>query len=812
MKEDDISQVSPRHSKQDRLIDYYAQFLIRYRWLVILLSLIASFALISGLKHFGFNQEYRVFFSEDNPHLQAFDQQQKTYAKNDNIIFIITPKEGVDVFDPQVLAAVEDATAQAWLLPYAPRVDSVTKFQHTSAEGDDLVVEDLVENAASLTPEELSEKKQIALNDPFVVGQLVNEDASVTALNITFQMPETDPQVELPHLVQEIRTLKADIEAKYPVEVRLSGVVMLSNAFFESSMQDQQTLVPLMYLAIIIIAFVLLRSIGATIATLLVVFLSMLAALGGFFYVGGLMTPPSAAATTIITTLAVADSIHILVTMFSGMRKGMSRHDAIRYSLRLNFGPVLLTSVTTGVGFLSMNLSDTPPFNDLGNITAFGVTVAFVLSVTLLPSLMAVIPVKANTSEGAFSVWMHRFAEYVIEKRKGIFLLSVVIAVSAVFGISHNTFEDDFIGYFDKSVEFRRDADYLDEKLTGIYQVSYSLETGEDYGVSDPQFLQQVESFVQWFRQQPKVAHVNTYTDTFKRLNKNMHGDSERYYALPDDKELAAQYLLLYELSLPEGMDLNNQMDIGRSSTRVNVTLHNMTSTELTAISELGSKWLEENTQLKAYGVGPSVMFAYISDTNMKSMFLSTLVAILIISLLITLSLRNLRLGLISLIPNVLPLAIAFGVWGYTVGEVNVGVSMVMGMALGIIVDDTVHFLSKYLRARREEGLDSQDAVRYAFSSVGVAIVVTSIILIAGFSVLAQSSFGMNSGMAKLTSISILVALIADFLLLPVLLLKLDAKEYANVKKPAASDAKPVNEINDDDDEFNPDTTENVYV
>ncbi len=794
-------------------IDKYSDFIIRYRWLVIVASVMAAFAMMSGLMKFGFNQEYRVFFSDDNPHLKAFDQQQKVYAKNDNILFVISPKDEGGVFTPDVLAAVEDATSQAWRLPYAPRVDSVTRFQHTSATDDDLIVEDLIEGAKSLTPEELQQKKQIALNEPFILGQLINQEASVTAINITFQMPEKDTQVELPHLIGEVRALKERIEANHPVDVRLSGVVMLSNAFFESSMKDQMTLVPLMYLIIVVIAFALLRSIGATIVTLFVVFFSMLSAIGAFFYIGGLMTPPSSSATTVITTLAVADSVHILVTMFAGMRKGMSKNEAIVYSLRLNMGPVFLTSLTTAVGFLSMNFSDTPPFNDLGNITAFGVMVAFALSVTLLPAMMSVLPVKASKSQSSFSRWMNSFAEFVLQHRKKVFAGSVIVAIISVVGIPLNTFEDNFVSYFDKSIEFRNDVDYIDKHLTGMYQIAYSLDSGEDYGASDPNFLTEVDAFVEWFRQQPEVAHVNTYTDTFKRLNKNMHGDDASYYRLPEDKQLAAQYLLLYELSLPEGMDLNNQLDIGKRSTQINVTLFDMTSSQLTELSERGSKWLEENTHLKAYGVGPSVMFAYISETNMRSMFVSTFIALIVISLLITIFLRSLRLGVISLVPNILPLAVSFGIWGYLIGEVNVSVSMVMGMALGIIVDDTVHFLSKYLRARREQGMDGPDAVRYAFSSVGVAIVITSIILIAGFSVLAQSSFGMNSGMAMLTSIAIVVALIADFLLLPVLLLKLDRKKYQLIDQKEQTNINTnVDSDNDDDDKINSSAEGNVYV
>ena len=755
-------------------INAYSDFILKWNWLVILAVIGTVLFIASGARFLGFDNDYRVFFSEDNPHLQAFDAQQRTYTKNDNIVFAITPDSG-DVFTPEVLAAVEEVTREAWLFPFALRVDSVTNFQYSRADGDDLIVSDLVENARSYSAEELAEAKRVALSEPFVVGQLLNQDASVTSVNITFQMPQLELD-ENPKAVEAARQLKEKIEQEYPVTVHLSGIVMLSNAFFEATANDMMTLVPAMYGVILLVMIVLLRSIGATLSTLAVIVFSILAGLGGAGWFGIKITPPSSSAITIIMTLAVADSIHFLVSMFAGMRKGMSRHDAIRYSLRLNMGPIFLTSVTTAVGFLSMNFSDAPPFHDLGNMVAFGVMVAFALSVSLLPAMMSFIPVKVSASQSKFSEWMEKFGDFVIEKRGRIFVFSTLAAVILIAAIPRNVFDDNFVGYFDHSVPFRVDTDYINDNLTGIYQIQYSIDSEQDYGVSGPEFLKMTDSFVNWFRQHPDVTHVNTFTDTFKRINKNMHEDDPAQYKLPDDKELAAQYLLLYELSLPEGLDLNNQMDIGKSSTQVIVTLKDMPSSRIAEISEEGRLWLENNYQTTSYGVGPAVMFAYISATNMKNMLAGTFFAIIVISILITISLRNLRIGAMSLIPNLLPLSMAFGAWGLIVAEVNVAVSMVSGMALGIIVDDSVHFLSKYLRARREEGLDRENAVRYAFSTVGIALVVTSIILVAGFTILGQSSFGMNSNMAALTAIAVIVALVMDFLLLPVLLLKLDKK------------------------------------
>ena len=760
--------------KQSSWLSRYGDWIVRWRWLVVITTVALALAAASGGRFLSFNNEYRVFFSDDNPQLQAFEQLQRTYTKVDNILFAIAPKNG-DAVSKDMLALMEELTEAGWQLPFALRVDSLSNFQYSWSEEDDLIVQDLYENGKLLDEAARQQVLERAQAEPFLLDQLINDEGTIAAVNVTFQMPQK-AQDEAPQAVAAARVLVDELKAKYDVDIYMSGVVMLSNSFYESSMQDMGTLIPAMYAVIILVTFLLVRSKSATLATVIVIVLSMMTAMGLAGWAGTGLTPPSSSATTIIMTLAVADSIHILVSLFGAMRQGMTRQQAISESLRLNFSPVALTSITTAIGFLSMNFSDSPPFHDLGNITAVGVMAAWLFSVTLLPALMAIFPAKARDPKGGFEKQMAAFGDLVIAKRKPLLWGMVLASVALLSFIPKNELDDNFIEYFDESIAFRSDSDFINENLTGLFQVQYSLDAGESNGVADPAFLGKLDRFVEWLRIQPEVKHVNTITDTFKRLNKNMHGDDPAWYKLPESKELAAQYLLLYELSLPYGQDLNNQLNIDKSSTQIIVTMENMSSTALREVAERGTDWLKANEGLDSVGVGPTVMFAHISERNINSMIVGTLVALVVISGLIMVALRSVSIGVLSLVPNLLPAGLAFGIWGLTVGEVNMAVSMVTGMMLGIVVDDTVHFLSKYLRARREKGLDAADAVRYAFSSVGVAIVTTSIILVAGFVVLAQSSFGMNSSMALLTAIGIGAALVADFLLLPALLILIDRK------------------------------------
>ncbi len=424
---------------------------------------------------------------------------------------------------------------------------------------------------------------------------------------------------------------------------------------------------------------------------------------------------------------------------------------------------------------MSMNFSDAPPFRDLGNIVAMGVAAAFVFSVTILPALMLILPVHVKPGPTRRTRMMDKFADFVVQRRSVLFWTMGLVIVTLVTLIPRNELNDEFIKYFDKTIDFRNATEFATENLTGIYTIDYSLGTGESGGISDPGLLADIEDFANWYREQPDVLHVNSLTDTMKRLNKNMHGDQPEWYRLPDQRELSAQYLLLYEMSLPYGLDLNNQIDVSKSATRLSVALDNISSNELLLLEDAAQQWMKDNAPgMQTNGASPSVMFAHIGQRNIYSMLTGTTLALVLISLILTFALRSLKIGLVSLIPNLAPAAMGFGLWGLLVGEVGLALSVVTGMTLGIVVDDTVHFLSKYLRARREQHLDPEDAVRYAFSTVGMALTVTTLVLIAGFMVLYQSPFKLNSDMGLMTAITIAFALAADFLFLPPLLMKVE--------------------------------------
>ena len=771
------------------MVDKFAAGVIRWRWAIIVLSLVAVGLIFQGAKSIEFSSNYRVFFSEDNEQLIAFETLQNTYSKSDNVLFVIDPGPG-KVFSPDTLSAVQDLTERAWQLPYSTRVDSITNYQHTQAEEDDLLVNDLVEDPESA---DLDFVRDVALNEPLLVRRLISENGEITAVNATVQLPQLT-EYEMPEVVAYAREMIAEFEADYPeLDVYMTGSVMLGNAFSESAQKDMMTLLPIMLMVIIVTLWLLLRSITGTIATVAVIFLSVLTAMGMFGWLGWTLTGPSTSAPTVITTMCVADCVHILVTFLFNMRQGMPKADAMQESLRINFQPVFITSVTTVLGFMTMNFSEVPPFRDLGNTVAMGVVAAFVFSVLFLPALVMVLPVRIKEKKQASHRAIDGIAQFVIRNRNSVLYGSVAIMLVLFALIPMNQVNDEFVKYFKTSVKFRQDTDFTAEKLSGIYTMQYSLVAGESNGISDPGFLRQVEDFSNWLKAKPEVTNVETITEIFKRLNKNMHGDNPEYFKLPENKELAAQYLLLYEMSLPYGLDLNNQLNVDKSSVRILITLENISSKETLALEEEIASWLRSNTSIEEfYAASPNIMFSHIGKRNVDGMVAGVGYALIIICLIMVTVLRSIKLGTLSIIPNIVPIGAAFGIWGFFSGNVGISIGTAVGMILGIVIDDTVHFLSKYQRARREKNYSPEQAVDYAFSTVGTALWVTTFVLCAGFMILAVSEFNMNAYMGIFTAMTIALALVFDFFTLPALLLKIDkTKSKADV---SVSDSKRMNE------------------
>lgn len=758
------------------LRDRYIDAVLRYRWIVLVAATLLMAAMTAGVRFITVTNDYRVLFSEDNPQLLAFDELENTYSTSNAALIAITPEEG-SVFTREGLGAIVDMTDSAWRVPYSSRVNSLTNYTHSEAFEDDLVVAPLVEDAQGLSDADLARIEKTALDAVEIAGRLVSHDGRTAGVAINFVLPE-NPDQAVVEITDYLVSLLNQARARHPqFAYHLTGDVVMNRTFSDATQDDMRSLTPIVFVIIIGATIVLLRSVPGTLAIVAVIVFVVNTTVGFAGWSRVVFSPTNAGIPIIVMVIAMADAIHVVTSVLLGMRRGLERNAAIVESFRINVQPVFITSVTTAVGFLSLNASDSPPFHTLGNYVAFGVLCAFVFSVTLLPALLSILPLRVSARGSRDTHFLDRFADFVIARSRFLLVALILVVAVLVLGVSRIELSDNMAQYFDDRYEFRRDTDYIIENLTGLDKLEYSLSAGRDGGITDPEYLRLIDAFAGWCRQQPEVTHVQVFSDIMKRLNMNMHGDDPAFLRLPEDPELAAQYLLLYELSLPFGSDLNDRIDVAKSSTRVVVTTRNAWSRDLRELDERAQVWLRTNApDFAKEASGLSIVFAHLSLRNIRSMLRGTILAMALISFILIWIFKSVRIGLLSLLPNFIPAIMSFGLWGYLVGNVGIASSVVIAVVFGIVVDDTIHFLSKYLKARRE-GHAAPEAIRYSFRTVGHALWTTTAVLSAGFLVFATSGFQVSWALGLLVTTTIIFALVADFLLLPPLLMAIDRRK-----------------------------------
>ncbi|MGH8529953.1 MAG: efflux RND transporter permease subunit [Nevskiales bacterium] len=773
------------------MLEAYSRWILRHPWPVLLGALVVGLITAAGLLRLSFSTDYRVYFSQENPDLAQFNELENEFLRSEAVFFAIAPEDG-EVFTHDSLTAIREVTDTGWKLPYARAAYSLTNFMEPVAEEDLISAQPLLPDKP-LEQLDLPAVKRRALANARLVGGLLAEAGDVAGVVVYLEMPHKDPERELAAVAQGAQQLVESIRAAHPqLELYQTGVVVFNHALSQTVKWDVAHLYPVAFALMFAVLWLYYRSLPATLATVCVVVLSGFTGMGIAGWIGYQLNPTSAAAGIVILTLAVADCVHILTAFTHYRAEGQERFDALLQSLRENLMPIIMTSLTTAVGFLGMNTSDSPPNRDFGNIVAIGVIAALFYSATFLPALMMLVRLPTPKPWTRTERVMNACAEFVIEHRWPLLIANAVIIVAAAACIPLNEFGDNYVEYFSRKIQFRRDAEFTNERLTGMQLIEYPVPAGEEGGVYEPEYLQRLEAFAQWFKQQPEAKKVTTLTELLKALNRTMYGGAEEQYRLPATRAEAAQFLLFYEMSLPAGVDLTHMVNMDKSSTRVSVTLDTITSEELIALDERAQLWMKDNFTdgMRRPASSISVLFAHIARRNFESMISGTGLSLLVISALLIITLRSVKLGALSLLPNLTPAIIGFGIWGLAVGQVGMSLSIVVSLTLGIVDDDTVHLLTNYQRARRELNLSPADAVRYAFRHVGSALWLMTLVLVLGFTVLMTSAFTLTSDMAALTVLIISIALFADFFFLLPLLMVLDRRELNGVPAAVPAEAR----------------------
>ena len=756
---------------------FHISTLVNHRWLFFIISAVLLGGAFAGLSQFKFDGSPRVFFSKDDSDYARFEEMEQTYGSDFKIFYMMSAKEG-SMLEPDKLRAVQEMTDIAWTLPFVRRVDSLSNFQYTYSADDELFVEDFFGEKVLNDPELFKQRSETALQDIDIVNRLVTADGNhvsiVLSLNITYGETQTPAAIDLLRISED---LVADIHAKYPdIKIAATGNLLSTVYNIEVAQSDMSAIIPMMFGLMFIILGLLLRSVSAVIISLILAILTTVGAMGISSWFGLTFSLLSVNAAIISIIVTVAHCIHIFAQFLRDL-KTKSKKDALISSLSVNFVAVSVTSLTTLIGFLSLNTNDLPPAVVLGNASAISVALAWLLSFTILPALVMLLPFNVNsTKEFALDRAMDKLADIVIARKYSVVVFMSLLSVLMIYFSFSNQLNDRLTETLHEPHVFRSDTTEIDKNFGALYINSFHMDSAVDNGIVDPTYLKHMDAYATWLREQPEVTSVRAFSDIIKRLNKSMHNEDPAYYRIPDDRELISQYLLLYEMSLPFGLDLNELVTPDKSATLFTASMPSLDTTTDIEMDKRMWAWQQENfpPEMRVENAALSTIWSYLTIHSLTNSLEGSSIALVLISLIMLVMLRSFRYGTLSLVPNLLPAIFGFGIWYLFDGEIGLGLTCVVIITIGIVVDDTVHLLVKYQRALKQYQGDAEAAVRATLKQVGSALFMTTAVLASGFYVLGTSQIIINSALGNVTMVILLAAYLLDVLLLPALLLIMD--------------------------------------
>lgn len=751
--------------------DRIAGILLKYRVLFSLVTLALVMLASTGISRLQFSSSVLEYIRDDDPRKQAYYAISDNFLPLERLIYVLDfGDEGT--FTPQHLKLLEALSESANDEPQAVKTVSLTNTFYSFVDGDTMTVKPLFDDVSQATQGDIQRRMALVQNDPLIIDRLVAGDGRVAVVVSYIGWSSQYHIDELLGLVESAKTRRQQLLQHYPeASILLSGEVMVEYALFEAAVRDITLLFPVVIAFGLVILWLLVRSVPIILATVAVLLVALVCLLGLAGYSGVTLSQSSALVPIIVFIIAIAQLMHVLVGYIQGMNKGLNKDQALHRSLADNIGPLTLSCVTTIIGFLCLNSCDSPVFVDLGNLSALGIACSFVISLGILPLALLSLPRHSAPLPPRLDQLMLRLATFVMSGRWRILLPALLCLLVTALMVPLNKLDNDMLKYFSPQHPLRQATSFTVEHLIERQQLVFTIDTQHDNGVNDIDFLGRLSAFDRWLMQQAQVSKVFSYESLLRRLNQSMHGDKPDWYRLPETTAQASQLLLAYELSLPDPDALNELLNSERSGVRISVVTHYLDNQQMLAFEQHCLEWLNQS-----FGDGNDIrvssqdlLFAHLGQNVIASMINGSILSLVVITLVISVGLRSWRYGLLSIVPNVMPSVIVYGLWGLFVGEVNMAVAVTFSVSFGIIVDDTVHILSHYQRYLAA-GLSSRAAIEKTFRTTGVALLSTTVALVGGLLIIAQSDYGVHATMGWIVAGVISIALVLDFLLLPVLL------------------------------------------
>ncbi len=747
-----------------------AKFLVNNPIKLIFLSLIGSFILASGLKYFDADFSYRIWFRTSDPLIKTYDEFERKFGNDDTVVVLVHSPSGI--FDSDSITIIRELTENLWQVPDIIKVDSLTNYQWTHAYQDDIKIEDFIPEEFSF--DNIDKRKEIAVNHHVLPDYLINKDATVSLLYAKVKpYPGGAPNDAL--LINKSKEAIEKIVNKSDHRFYINGATAINNTFRVVAEEDSQTMVPMVLVVITIFLIIFFKKLVGILIPFAVIFLSLISTLGFSGFIGIKFNNMITMIPIILIAISIADTVHVLVTYFQYRKMGNNEKDATLLSFKKNISPTLLTSVSTSIGFLSFSQADLLPLADLGILAAFGTMYAWIITLTLVAPLLVLIPVKVKINVEEKQQMLSekltpKYFDFLFKFRKPVFIVSLFTFFLSVYVGFQNEVNSNPYAYFAENVPLRIANEFGLEKMGGVTGPEIIIHSGKSDGIKSVEFLKKVEKFEQWLLSNAEVSKLISIIDIIKSMNMSFNGDQKEFYKIPETDKAIAELLFLYTMSLPQGMDINDRISLDYESMRMTMLWSSQDSLSALANIDKYKKAAKDQFGLDMTLTGKIPIYQGMNDLVVDTFFTSISFAIIGISILLIFAFASIKVGFASMLPNIIPLGFGAAIMTILSKPIDIGTALVTSVCLGIVVDDTVHFLSNYNKYRKQ-GMSNKEAVKRVITYTGPALFTTSFILMAGFGIMAFSSFIPNVNFGILSAVVLGIALLIDLTFLPAMLL-----------------------------------------
>ncbi len=735
-------------------------------------ALSAFFLGVLLTKGLTFETDFKKFLPEDDPAVRRLNEAEATFGSQDLFLIALEAPEGETIFRPETLKKFKELEERLAEIVGVDEVRGPATAYVIYGTPDSVVVERAMKRIPQ-TPEEVEQYRQRVMGDRTIRGWLLSEDGRAGAISVQLEV-----WADAPTVVAQIEELIRPYRG--PERIYLVGEPVLRSATALSMMRDLRVLTPFVVLVMVLVLWLSFRSVRGVVLPVSVVLVSTLWTVGSMALFGVPMTPFAVVLPVMLIAIGAADGIHILNKYYEEAAERSDSDDSpatrravVRATLEEMAVPVILTSLTTAAGFLALMASFLWPQRQFGVFTALGILYAMVLSLTLLPALLARLPLPPLRREDYFersllAKGLSGWGRAVARRPTVTLLISGAVLVGFAVGIPRlevETRADEFLGQQHPVVQ----AMYAIERhFGGAYHLAIEIDTGRRDGLKDPAVLQKIAALDDWLEARPEIGRVASIADVVRQLHWVLRGSDDRYYAVPEDPRLAAQLFILYG-GKPGPLFLGDFSKGEVLARRVNIG-----STRMARLVREVQEYLDQNFngpgEPKARLVGPTQAYVALLARIIHSQITSLSASFVAAGVIVTLLMGSAIAGLLSLLPLVLTILIEFGVMAYAGLPLDMGTIMLGSIAIGVGIDYAIHFLHRF-RLESQRGAGAAAAFPSTLRTAGRGIAYNAISLMLGFAVLLASSFQSLVTFGLLLVLTMLISSLSSFTVIPAILL-----------------------------------------